>query len=443
LTGALAALARLKNVQFVRNVLVVMTGSVIAQAVGFALSPVISRLFTPADFGVFGSFGAVTGVVAAVATLDYSQAVMLPKQREDAGQVFVLSCLAALTVAVLTALACLLFPHWLTGLLKIRSGWLLALLVLAVLAAGFNASFQAWCVRVKAFKHTSASQVVRGLSSNGLQVGLGLARFGAPGLIFSSVFAEFLASLNLLRLIRGDLRAFVAGARWQRLRQLASEYRDFPMYSATQNLLNALSNGLPVLLLTHFFGVAVAGAYAFGERLLWAPMSLILGALRQVLFQRAGEMQHGDHRLSPLFLKSTAGLFGLGLVPALILGIWSPHLFAWVFGDRWRTAGEFARYLVFWLLFAFCNLPAVLFARLIRIQRALFLFNVLLLMVRVLALVVGGRYLTPLQTVALFSVVGAAMNLGLILLVGRALLKQESQLGSANLPGGLAALRPD
>jgi len=385
----------------------------------------------------------VTGAIAAIATLDYSQAVMLPKQREDAGQVFLLSCLVTLAVTALSAGVCLLFPHWLLGLLETRNGWLLALLVLAVLAAGLNASFQAWCVRVKAFKQTSASQVVRGFSSNGLQVGFGLAQAGATGLILSSVLAEFLASLNLLRLIRGDLRAFLAGARWQRLKELASDYRDFPAYSATQNLLNALSNGLPVLLLTHYFGIAVAGAYAFGVRLLWAPTSLISGALRQVLFQRAGEMQHQDHRLSPLFLRSTAGLFGLGLLPTVVLGIWSPYIFAWVFGDQWRTAGEFARYLAFWLLFSFCNLPAVLFAPLIRIQRALFLFNSMLLIARVLSLVVGGLYLTPLQTVALFSVVGGVMNVALILLVGRELLKQEGRLGKKSLRGGLAALRPE
>src|ERR1019366_6046723 len=141
----------------------------------------------------------------------------------------------------LCAAACLLAPNWLTGLLTIRSHWVLALVVLAVLAAGLNGSCQAWCVRIKSFKQTSASQVVRGLSSNGLQVVLGVARSGAPGLIVSSVLADFLASLNLLRVIRTDLRSFISDARWGRLKQLATDYGDFPAYSATQNLLNALS----------------------------------------------------------------------------------------------------------------------------------------------------------------------------------------------------------
>ena len=206
MTHAIDLLVRLKNTPFVRNVLVVMTGSVIAQAFGFALSPVISRLFTPADFGVFGSFGAMTGVAGAIATLEYSQAIMLPKRREDAGHVFILSCLSVLAVTLACAALCLLFPNWLLGMLQAQNRWLLALLVLAVLVTGLNASLQAWCVRAKAFTHTSASQVVRGLSSGALQVGLGLARAGAPGLLISNVLAEVLAGLNLLRLTRRDLR---------------------------------------------------------------------------------------------------------------------------------------------------------------------------------------------------------------------------------------------
>ena len=140
----------------------------------------------------------------------------------------------------------------------------------------------------------------------------------------------------------------------------------------------------------------------------------------------------------PLFFKTTAGLFAIGLLPALALWLAAPQLFAWLFGPQWFMAGEFARYLAVWLLFAFCNLPAVLFARLIRIQRTVFFYNLALLAARVLALVVGGLYLSALQSIIWYSVVGALMNLMLILLVRRALLRQQGRDNSALLRGALA-----
>lgn len=153
-------------------------------------------------------------------------------------------------------------------------------------------------------------------------------------------------------------------------------------------------------------------------RILQAPMALILRALRQVLFQKAAEIHHQGQSLLSLYAKTTLGLFAVAAFPSLVLLIWAPDLFAWVFGSQWRSAGEFARALVLWILVSSCNLPAVLFARLIRIQRAVFIYDLFLLAARCAVLLIGGKLLTGLQTIWLFSIVGAAMNLFLIVMVG-------------------------
>jgi O-antigen/teichoic acid export membrane protein len=352
---------------------------------------------------------------------------MLPKEKADALNLFIVSCLVTSVIVFLSLGACLLAPAHLLKLMSTSSAWMLALLVLATLVNGLNSSCQAWCVRVKAFKQTSASQVIRSVSANGTQIGFGFLKGGAAGLIVSSVLGDMLASLNLIRTLLPDLFALRRSIRWDRMRQLAKDYRDFPMYAASQNVINALSSGLPILLLTHFYGIVAAGAYAFGIRILGAPMGLILSALRQVLFQKAGETQHQGRNLAPLYVKITAGLFAMALVPSLVLFIWAPQLFTWIFGSQWHTAGEFARFLVLWMLFVFCNLPAVLFARIIRIQRTILVYDLVLLAGRVLALVLGGLFLSAFQTIMMFSLVGAAMNLFLIMLVGHAVMRKEGE----------------
>jgi len=214
------------------------------------------------------------------------------------------------------------------------------------------------------------------------------------------------------------------------MKRLAKEYRDFPMYSASQNVINALSGGLPVLLLTRFYGIAYAGAYAFGMNILSVPMGFVLGALRQVLFQKASESQHQGRSLAALYIKVTATLFAMVVLPTVIMLIWAPQIFAWIFGPRWHMAGEFARSLMIWMAFYFCNLPAVLFARIIRIQRFVFFYDLALLAARTTALVLGGLFLSAPQTVMLFALVGAAMNAFLIFSVGRTVMKKE---GAINL----------
>jgi O-antigen/teichoic acid export membrane protein len=215
----------------------------------------------------------------------------------------------------------------------------------------------------------------------------------------------------------------------KRMIKLAKEYRDFPMYSASMNIINSLSLNLPILLLAHFYGIAVAGAYAFAERIISTPLGFVLTALRQVLFQKAAESFNDGNRLIPLYLKITVGLFAIALPPSLAFFIWAPQLFSWVFGSQWFMAGEFAQSLIVWMIFMFCNLPAVLFARIIRIQRKLFFFDLILLVLRAMVLIAGGMYLSAVNTIIAISLVGAIMNIIFIFIVGYSIVTKENEIG--------------
>jgi O-antigen/teichoic acid export membrane protein len=421
---------KLRKSIFFKNIVVVMAGTGVAQVIGVLLSPIISRLFTPADFGVSSSFVVVSSTIATLATMSYDSAIMLPKEKDHAFNIFSLSILSTVTVSIFCLLFCLIAPATVNGLMKTTGTWPLAVLVFAIMIAGINVSCQAWSVRAKAFRQTSASQMIRSLTANGSRIGFGFLKAGAPGLIISGILGDLLASVNLVRVLLPDLRALRGRVRWGLIKRLAREYRDFPMYSASQNFINSVSGSLPVLLLTRFFGISVTGAYAFGMTVLSLPMGLITGALRQVLFQKASESQHQGESLASLYVKITATLFAMALVPSLIVIIWAPQLFTWIFGSQWHLAGELARSLMIWLAFVFCNVPAVLFARIIRIQRFVFLYDLILLAARSAALVIGGLYLSAQQTVLSYALVGAAMNGFLIFWVGRAVMKKE---GSLNL----------
>ena len=410
-------IARIKASSFVRNTSIVMAGTAIAQLTGFALAPVISRLFNPSDFGVFGSFSAILSIVGAGVTLQYSQAVMLPKQDEDAANVFAVSMLCVFVITLVGLLSTYIFSDWILGLLKApESIWVLWLLPVGIFVSGINQSFQAWCVRRKAFKKTASSQMIRAGSVNTLQIVSGLFRHGSGGLIASSVAADGIASLNLARQVFcTDNVLLKSSLAWKQIGRLSVEYRDFPAYSATQNVMNALSQGLPVLLLSHFYGVAVAGAYAFGMRVIHVPFSFVLTALRQVLFQKVSETYNHGLEIYPLFLKTTLGLAAVSLPPSILFIFWSPRIFAWVFGAQWLVAGEYTSWLILWLMVAFCNVPSVLFARVLRKQKQLFIYEFFQLSLRTASLLIGGVCFDAYVTVILFSVVGILTNSVLII----------------------------
>jgi lipopolysaccharide exporter len=388
-----------------------MSGTAVAQIVSFALAPIISRLFEPEDFGVFGSFSSVLTIVGVVVTLQYSLAIMLPKEDKEAANIFAVSLISSVIISLASLFVGLIFADFLLQLLKTpKSKWLLWLLPLGIFVSGVNQSFQAWCVRRKAFKKTASSQIVRAGCVNALQIGTGLAQAGSGGLITSSVIANGCSTINLSLQVISDKKLIIESLKWNHILLLVKEYRDFPLYSATQNLINALAQGLPVLLLAHFYGVGIAGAYAFGSKMLQVPYNLILIAFRQVFFQKASETFNQGKEIFTLFIKATLGLAALSIPIAILFFFWASEIFSFLFGSNWREAGLFAGWLVLWLSVGACKTPSVLFARLLRKQRQLLIYETVFLILSFISLCAGGFYLNSYSTVILFSVVGMLLN---------------------------------
>ena len=411
---------------FLRDFSIVMSGTAFAQLIGFALMPVVSRLFTPSDFGVFGSYNAVLAVFSAFVTLQYNQAIVLPKKTQDAINLFFVSCLSVALVTGLCVLATLVFPEQAQDLINAPNRWFLLFLTVSVLIAGLNQSLQSWCIRVKAFTHTSISPVIRSLSAAGIWTATGIGDAGAAGLVLGSICAEVLSSLNLSRVLKRDLKKTRIFVKWAEMKQLAHDYRDFPAFAAPQNLMNALSQGLPVLLMSHFYGIGIAGAYAFSVRILHAPTSLVLTPMRQVLFQKASETHNQGGDLYPLFIKITGGLMAVAIVPSVILFIWAPQIFSWIFGREWIEAGIYARWLMLWIFAGFSNMPSIVIMHILRQQRRLLMYECIILLSRTILLIVGGVYWQPLTTVISFSIIGIILNVSLILWAGAFILKNNS-----------------
>ncbi|HEV2394722.1 MAG TPA: lipopolysaccharide biosynthesis protein [Verrucomicrobiae bacterium] len=427
-TWGIARLKELVGPAFFRNVFVVMTGTAVAQLIGFLFSPILSRLYGPPDFGEFGAYLSLTMVIVAAVTLNYSDTVMLPKEDREAAPLLLVACGAAVLIASGTAVFCLVASGPVLKLIGLGGlGRLVWFVPISVLLLGMSQSLASWCARVKAFKRTSQSQVLRSSMNCAAQTGGGLAGVGGAGLIAAGVLADASAAVFLgWAACRQSAAMIRAAAHWRALWHKALEYKEFAIYGTPQNVMNALSQGVPVLALAHYYGVEVAGYYAFGMRLLQVPMNFVLTSTRQVLFQRLSQIKANGGDLYAPFLKSTGALAAIIVVPAVIGFLAAPAVFGFVFGQQWREAGHYGRWLLLWLMPAFCNVPAALSLRILRLQRDLFFYDLGLLATRVGVLIAGGKWLLPIYTVITLSVAGAVFNTALILYIWWRLHKMRS-----------------
>jgi len=400
--------------QFFRNVAVVLTGAALAQIITVALSPIISRLFSPAAFGALGTFMALVGLIGPVATLTYSAAIVLPKRDEDATALVWLCLLISAVVSIASLLAAVVFNHYSSD------SWLGSvqdLLYVMPLVIVFEALFQAaqqWMIREKRFGVTAQINVIQAVVSGLAKVAAGAFFSGSFSLVAVSLLAVPInAVLFVLALNSNRSRPWwPAPVPFKALSAAAFRYLDFPVYRAPQSLVNAVAQSLPLLILAYFNGPAAAGFFTLCNSVLGAPTQLLTKTINDVFFPRLVDASHKGERTRPLLLKATGALAAVSIVPLGALALAGPFLFQQIFGARWLEAGEYSQWLSLLTFTTLALRPALSALPILNMQGTYLLFEIssTILKLASLSIAAFGDF-PPVVPVALFSVAGSITNI--------------------------------
>lgn len=332
--------------EFTRNVLVLMTGTSVSQAIPIAISPVLTRIYSPAEFGVFALFLALVAIFGAVANGRYEMAIMLPVEDEDALNIAALGLCVAVAVSALLLLLVALFNTSISTLLgHPEIGlWLYAVPV-TVLLVGFYNVLNYFNIRQKNYGDIARAGIYKAIVLAAVQLGLGFLKAGASGLITGQVLASLVANARLLKntLAGRDITAVVSV---RRMMAVGKRFSDFPRFSLWAVLANTLSNNFGSALIAMFYSTALLGQYALVQRVIGAPSALLGRAIGQVFFQKASEEKRDTGTAVRAFRSTLMKLVLVSIPVFSILFLVAEDLFAFVFGERWRQAGEFARILV-------------------------------------------------------------------------------------------------
>ncbi|WP_440997950.1 lipopolysaccharide biosynthesis protein [Arhodomonas sp. SL1] len=409
--------------KFARSVAVVASGTAGAQAITMAFAPVITRLYGPEAYGLLGTFSAMVAMIAPVAALTYPVAIVLPKADADARA---LVKLALIVSAVIAALAFIVFAVAGESILRgLGAGEVAAFALLVPLVMLFTAWLQIarqWLIRQKAFKVTARVTVTQALLLNVSKTIGGLVYPVAAVLITVQTLGAALHAMLLGAAARrtGHKRSDDVEERAGDASPLAlaRRHKDFPLYRAPQDLINAASQGLPVLMLAGLFSPAAAGFYALARTVMGLPSNLVAQSVGTVFYPRIAEAKHNEESSYRLILYATLGLAAIGAIPFAFIVTFGPWLFGLVFGTEWVMAGEYARWLALMYFFNFINRPSVAAIPVLGRQRGLLIYELFSTGSKVAALYVGlVIYRKDELAVALFGIFGALAYISLIVWV--------------------------
>jgi O-antigen/teichoic acid export membrane protein len=91
--------------------------------------------------------------------------------------------------------------------------------------------------------------------------------------------------------------------------------------------------------------------------MLTAPVSLLAASVLEVFKRQAVHEFQTVGNCKKAYRSTFKALVALGLGPTLIIFAFAPDLCAWIFGEPWREAGDFARILAPLYFFTFVASP--------------------------------------------------------------------------------------
>ncbi|MFJ4166470.1 oligosaccharide flippase family protein [Microbacterium sp. NPDC089698] len=310
-------------------------GTIGAQLVTLIAVPFISRSYTPAEFGVFALASSLSSVLAPVLTLRLESAMLLPSSKRQTSAIFflalassvILSVAASLVLGIMQLLGTLAsngeyqgFPIW-VGLISFLSALFALVGQLALRQHRYGAVAQ--------------RSVTQSLVINGTQVGLGFAGATSVGLMAGATFGRVVGIVPLFLASRSELSHFSKPD----VLAMLKEYWRFPTIFTLSGLLNAFGLQAPVLFAGLWFSASQVGQLGMAERILFIPITVVGGAIAQVLEAEVAErlrLQTGG--ILRVFLRLSTALASVSLLLVILVMTLAQWAVPFLLGAKWQEA---------------------------------------------------------------------------------------------------------
>jgi O-antigen/teichoic acid export membrane protein len=349
------------------------------------ISPIITRLYTPEDFGRFAIFSSVLGIVGPIASLRYDYAIVLPARESTAEILTIIS----VYVALCTSLALLVMQLVIAQLasyptMRSFAVGIMLLITVAMCMTGIYQALSTLSLRHKQYRLIAKTRVQQGIGTCIIQLIGGLFSLGPIGLALGSISGQSTGASSLFQYAWKSGRLRKSVTRFRRLNLYALKYSAFPLWSSTSSFINAIAMSIPSGAIALIFGPAEGGFFMLSQRVMGAPLSLLGGAVGQVYEAEASAISRQSKRELRSRFWWTARRLGLvGLLCIIPVGLLAGSSIPIIFGKRWGPATPYLLAMSPLFIAQFANSPLSQTLVILRHLRLQFILDVVRLAVMV------------------------------------------------------------
>jgi O-antigen/teichoic acid export membrane protein len=340
-----------------KNSLILTSGTIISQLIGFAFALLLARVYSSVEFGIFTVFLSISTMLSTISVAAYDKAIMFSNNRSQAISIssFIISLTITMSIIIILLLIILDFLFEISLSYEIMNFNYLGTIFFGIILTSLSQVFLFYSLKRDRLGLIAGTKVGQSVTTGGSQLGFSYI-FNSAGLIIGYLAGLTINAIMLLFLLSKDgLRRRDFNRR--RLAATARRFNAYPRYTLPNELIDTASTQLQLLLISAFFSVGTLGQFAFGQRILSAPAAVIGQAIGQAFFHAIRHRASENNAIMLIMLRTWVALFAIGLVPFTVLMLYGTEIFVIIFGAGWSEAGTMAAYCAPLLFVRFVSSP--------------------------------------------------------------------------------------
>jgi O-antigen/teichoic acid export membrane protein len=340
------ALLMWRNNKFIGNTAILTIGTVIAQILQLIFYPVLSRLYTPSDFGVLATVISFTSVLGVIATGKFDSAILIAPSKQVAANLVALIIILSSIILTLSLIILLFFSESISLLFNDTelNYWILFSPILAFLSIIYVV-YNEWCVRNEYFKQLSVNKITNGAAISLSKTSLGFVKMFSGGLVIGELLGRFItAILCTVHALKKDKAVLLQQSK-KKIVAVAKRYADCPKFILPGQLLNTVNAQITTFFFLTFFSVTELGYYSMAQVVLILPALVITNSVKDIFRKRANDIFIKEGNCIVFYNKTLMILAGISFFGFSVFYFIAPALFELVLGDQWNIAGKYAQIL--------------------------------------------------------------------------------------------------
>ena len=294
---------------FARKVMSLSALTAAGQATFVIALPVLSRLYTPADFGIFTIYLSIVNIGGPIIGLKFESALYAGRTREEAAATLSLSFLTTLITSSTVTIALFFFGGLLATQFGPAARTIVWMLPIGLLLAGMWSLSSAWAIKSEAVSTLGVARFAQPALMTALQLAAGVIHpAGGVALIGAHLFSHLAYTTFILgkTLHLGGISGRFRPVRWSGVLRHANAQRHFPLFLLPAEVSYLAVSNLPPLLLSSFYGAEVAGHCGVAYRIVTAPLAIASLPFGGHIHWRS-EPDAGPHARGPARAQGVSG----------------------------------------------------------------------------------------------------------------------------------------